>query len=818
MAEANLSAFLMMRSEEGEWTVTVCRELGRIVHIWNARQNPDKTAGALHIGFGWPPYQIFDEVADRHPGKILLTAAAKHALPKRFTTSTEPVACLDGVDTFIGLQGWELAPAIPASAVSTLQPAPVVSAVPATQQTPAASLTSPPMPGAATAASTQEAAPTAAPVPYTPREWIASFLTENPDLLDTLKARNIADDAGYLAHEAGLPGALRHRIGLFRLHRMVGTQCQDPCELARAAPPWLAERNLFAMNLSVRATHVFQELGINLVRDLGKQSSGALLNMPNFGAKSLSDILEALNHALEEGPGEDERDGDGENAARLLGEVRRTLSHFTDHQRDVLVRRLGFETAPETLQQVADTYDVSRERIRQIEATALRKLKQSAAWLGQFEQRILQMRDASTHPLSLESLEAGDVWFAGIVGQQNFFSNLVRALNIDSFYFVTIAEHIYVSRFNQNTWERAVDGARSLLSTGAGKNWSEQQTRSQIRILLQDTDGAFAELLWESVADLCSFSQGTDGARILTGYGKGSRPLVEAILAESDRPLHFSEIADIAARTRGVKLDPRQAHTAAARAGLLFDSGTFGLARHLTFSAAQLTRIRTVVESLIASGPAGRPWHSSEILPKIMDRLGPEFANMDKYTLNIALGDSSLLTPVGRMTWSWVDDSDGEGEGDATTGTGRGDPVPAPGDIHQAIVDIVRKAGQPLSAGEIKERLRAERGRDAPGSITPADPLFRTENGLWGLLDRDIPLDREEQKHLVDELVRMLESMQSGIHAGDLPDRLDLKACPMAQFLSIAAQDKRIAITGGQYIYLTNWQLSRTGRDADMQD
>ena len=51
--------------------------------------------------------------------------------------------------------------------------------------------------------------------------------------------------------------------------------------------------------------------------------------------------------------------------------------HLTDREKDVVLRRFGFndDFHPETLQDIAKDYNVTRERIRQIEAKALRKLR-----------------------------------------------------------------------------------------------------------------------------------------------------------------------------------------------------------------------------------------------------------------------------------------------------------------------------------------------------------------------------------------------------------------------------------------------------------
>ena len=106
MTEAPLRAFLMVRSRDGTWTVTVCRDLGAVMRAWKMRKELDWDVAVLHVGFDRPPSHSFDEVAQAHPGRILLTTAAKHVVPASFVSSAAPVGAVESIDVFIGLQGW----------------------------------------------------------------------------------------------------------------------------------------------------------------------------------------------------------------------------------------------------------------------------------------------------------------------------------------------------------------------------------------------------------------------------------------------------------------------------------------------------------------------------------------------------------------------------------------------------------------------------------------------------------------------------------------------------------------------------------------
>lgn len=67
------------------------------------------------------------------------------------------------------------------------------------------------------------------------------------------------------------------------------------------------------------------------------------------------------------------------STARLRSQVRRILPTLTPREQQVLRMRFGLDSSEEvTLQQIGRTFDLSRERVRQIEARALSKLRSQA--------------------------------------------------------------------------------------------------------------------------------------------------------------------------------------------------------------------------------------------------------------------------------------------------------------------------------------------------------------------------------------------------------------------------------------------------------
>ena len=87
---------------------------------------------------------------------------------------------------------------------------------------------------------------------------------------------------------------------------------------------------------------------------------------------SFLDILPDLSPDQEELLGESEEDD------VLKGEVQQALGNLSERERFIISQRIMADD-PMTLQELGDTFQISRERVRQIEGEALRKLKDRLA-------------------------------------------------------------------------------------------------------------------------------------------------------------------------------------------------------------------------------------------------------------------------------------------------------------------------------------------------------------------------------------------------------------------------------------------------------
>ena len=757
-----IRAFLMIKVGWEDWAVDVCRDFDAVVSAWQRRSDTSHSA-ILHIGFDRPPSAAFDQIATDFPGRMRFTAAAKYGVPGQFEASDMPVGFVDGLPVQLALRGWGYTEDRVFDAAT---------------------------PNSAMAGQRDWA------------DWLISFTQTRPDFVEELEKAKVFSETDYLSNEANLPWEIRYRAGLYRFDHLIKGEENDPCASVRAAPPWLLSRKLEDVHLTVRLQNVFDRAGFKTIADIGSITLANLYNIGNFGKTSHASLIQILMDTMEEGP----RDGDmsastgaiegevGAAISSLLAELHRTMAICEPRERDILLRRMGLGCTAETLQGVANDYNITRERIRQIEAKATKRIARQENWddvLAAKLERLLANRD---YPLPMLGLEAVDPWFVGIAEEATAFSYLIENFCGGRVSITKIDGIDYIGFLKEEHWQNALAEGNKILNYARGKNWDELHVQALLAPALPERAREFRGLLWENLSKKCHFSTGNDGIRTFISLGRGAENLVETILAEAETPLHYSEIAIRLERRFGRQIDIRRAHNAAGSVGILLGRGIFGSEKHLGVEAGDLERLSEEASGIILGGPEGKQWHSAELLGDLID-LGFPGEHLNKYVLDYALRKSSNLNRLGRMTWSAKDYGS----------------IAERIDIHDAVQSLIFDAGRPLTIIEIRQRLKALRGTNNTSYFSFADPIIKIGFGLWGLNDRDVPIAREHQPALVEHLISKLSQNGRGIHVSELVSELDplWREVPPQIVLSIGNLDERLHVSAGQFLYLSEWKEPR---------
>lgn len=806
----HLLAYLLIRRGDGTWSVTSHRNLEGLTSDWKAALDSDaKASGVVHVGFWRPDASSFDLVCSGHEGRVLLTGAAKLALPKTFLSAVQPCSVVENLPVHVALSGWGY----------EIEESPVEHEAP--DPSPESIVESP------------------SEIPTNPCDWLEDLGRESPDLFAECSRFSILSESLYQENESQLPPSIRNRLGAYRFKALAGyPHSRDSMvDGLMFAPPWILRLATSALDLPVRATNCLGQIGAAAVHDIARIGTTGLMHVPNLGRKTVSDISGAIfaafelgsaycdSHASKQGhlpdilrpeapeppvkpdlaiaaKGEATPPGDTLEPRSFREALHAVFALTTERDASVLRQRMGIGGSRKTLEEIAKNYSVTRERVRQIESKAANRIiTRMPVWDQRFKEGLARMIEGRQTPLPLLGLDVLDPWFVGADSLSGPFEYVLEHfIDPPEFDLIRVSGQLYVSKLHQDEWNDAERASRALLASLSKREKapSELETRLLIESQLVGNGEELRPLLWDTVTRWAHFSEGPSGERVLVSYGMGAESLVEAVLSESDTPLHYLEIAKRCA-SKGRPIDVRRAANAAANVGYLLGRGIYGLQKHIDLSKEEQSRVLGEVEEMLSDTP-GRQWHAAEICDELEAR-GLDFeGRLSKYDLNVILESSMVLAYLGRMVWTTKTKSS----------LGTSDRL----NIWQAIIALLQQHGSPMFASDIRETISRDRGLGSTFQIHQADPLIRVGENEWGMLWRDIPFDEDHANAIVEEMISVLKEKGSGLHTSEIVPSLKANRDLVAtvnpiMLVALAIRTERVKPGKGGYVYLPEWEGPR---------
>lgn len=788
----------MTKGSDDHWNVSVHRDLDSIVSAWSSVSNYNQLTGIIHVGFARSDSSAFEDLSNRYPGKMLLTAPALYVFARIGTCAPGIAGTVDGIPIYVALTGWGYETTAEEIGLTTDQNPPFeCDSCHFKQST----------------------------VSDTSCDWLCSFAEKFPHEAKSLDAAGISDDESYLEFESALGESLRIMVGRFRFQCLsVDIDMNCPNEIVRIAPPWVLDMPIEQADFRVRSYNVMNREGIKFVRNLADYTNAQLMKMEHMGRKSVSDIAMAIRGAIGVLPQNDistnpNHDEPGIYLETCVSDARQKIVESSTFEGSLLEllrsmekkvaivmrRRMGFGTRQQTLEEIAGLLGVTRERVRQLEKNVCVNEKGKPFWQNRIEDPIRRAMDNRESPLPVVALDVIDQWFTNISNLEEPFRFVLEKFCSGKLHVIQNNGLSYISMITQDEWDTAVKRAVSVLESGALlSKWTETEAKQAVEAILSDNCKELNEELFSSASQNAVFTAiDSSGEPVLTSIGKmGAEAYVESVLAESDRPLHYTEIAE-RVNSKGRAIEIRRAHNVATDIGLLYGRGTYGLMKHYPLDEEETIELVAETEDIIGSGLNGRQWHCSEIL-RILGERGLDMAGkLDQYIVNIALKQSKMLANLGRLVWA---------SGTATRMTSS-DRI----EIRQAIESLLLMEGKPLSGSEIRERLLMEgRGLGRFLQIQNDGNIVRLGPNYWGLADRDIPFSQEQQEMIIGTLENRLLVSQKGMHKTELYEALnDIPGIEMvadadpALFVSIALRSDRMRYAIGNYLYLSDWGDAR---------
>ena len=461
----------MIRQHDGPWNTWLCQDLDGILEAWDSSSLSESTTGVLHLGFQPLETKVIEGIASDFEGDLLLTQSAKYGLPEAFTASTVPVGSASGMPLHRVEGGWGV------------------------QQTSAHHQASPP--------GYQR------PEPNDTDSWLTKISAENHSLARALKRVGIHDDRTYYAREWCLKMELRRKLGVFRANELGVSESPDPCRMAKSAPPWLIDRSIDLVNFRVRPYNVFKAMKLQTIRDLAGLTRDQLLAMRNFGETSCKDVVDTIKAEIEAGPPELEAvleelrwdlatNNEQDTAVAepgLVASLWRAFQNLTARDAKVLALRLGFLARQETLQEIATSLGVTRERVRQMEVQALKRFLDDSDWLGKLDAKVDDLKRKLMAPLSLSHAQELDRWFDGVSEYSSVIERVLRKSKGSDTHIVEIDGTQYFSRVSQGEWDHISARIKNIVNQSNTGEVPREHSREIISDLLPESAQEFSEML-----------------------------------------------------------------------------------------------------------------------------------------------------------------------------------------------------------------------------------------------------------------------------------------------------------------------------------
>jgi hypothetical protein len=786
--------YLLLCSNKVQWTTSVHSDLDEVLAAWEAARKIPEIVGIVHVGISRPPNASFGKVASDLLDCVILTTSARWVFDESGTYS-EAIDHVEGLGLHVALSGW-----------GHVKPDLLDVAL------------------AHRSAREDEIRSYGSP-------WLENFDEINPKMAREAWSLGVRDDASYHANEASLNWAMRHALGSARMEYLMRTRDPDnPIQVATASPPWLVDTPVDFINATVRCGNALRGAGILLVADLLQMKMDDLLKIPNFGRKSLKDLAIALRLTAQNGPILKGAHNETSQQVEQVGGVAKfVIGHNDEHSVDaadkhpsrrsfksafesnksrlkesqarILIRRIGADGEKKTLEEIGDEERMTRERVRQIESDAIEIFQADGVWQTELVTRLdIILRDRED-PLPAQSLSIFDSWFADVENMMPEFEFVLDRVLGNQFFVLEVNGCQFVTRISKSEWRAAVRDGGFFLESAAQDKMSKSNVRRGVEEILTKKGAELASELWASVQTVALFAKDEDGIERVVGVGTSAERLVTAVLANSDRPLHFTEIPKRVQDAFGRSIDIRRAHSAARNVGLLFGRGTFGTSRHCPLTPEEMDVLREETEDIILSGSNGRQWSCFELVEKLGERALDFEDRINRYVVHLALHKSSVLSNLGRFVWAQ--------SGGRPSGTQ--DRI----DIAQATLSVLQSAGRPMTRVEIRAALLRDRGLSGYFQIHSRGSLVRTSAGCWGILERDIPLNYAEMRNTCSSAAMLLESDQCGIHLTEIRERLRdiapeiLRVEDSHAIFSVLTIDPKFKLSLSGYVYLASWEGPR---------
>lgn len=560
---------------------------------------------------------------------------------------------------------------------------------------------------------------------------------------------------------------------------------------ALAAPAWVRLGRRLAEHhraLPVTALRGFPTRMKRFAAERGISTLGALFDLPvdelrnarNLGRKSIADTLEVVVALLDRAPESlpppppaPSIDHHADFAAlwrALLGGLERV-------DRIILQHRSGYGTPASTLAEIGEMLGVSGERVRQIEARALRDLGAQRWWIDELDARVAaHLGDGAC---AIDEMAAVDPWFAPLCENDAVFS-FVNERFLEGRYAILVKDDgPFIARFTQGT----LDGVWAAMDEALiGHPWPADRTTIDALIDAKAAPLGAAATRWLRAKALERLMPDADNDALFAGYGGTRGREIRLWLRAAGAPVPVSEVTRAFGRGRL----PEDV--------VFADRGMVTVAEVLEGFDACIERVVPRCVAHMTAHGADRQWSCHELASVVREEPGlPEW--FGPWPLAALVQRSPLLRYLGRgiVALPHVD----------------GERVY----VRRLLVNLLEAAGRPLAGDDLRRRASVHRAITALSFEVTMQraPFVELAHEVYGLAARDVPGGVAAIRRGTDLVAEMLDARGCGMSLVEALRRIRASSVVFESWTetmmrSFCAQDARLQTSISRAVGLSEWE------------
>ncbi len=629
--------------------------------------------------------------------------------------------------------------------------------------------------------------------------WVNAYLFQHPDQNDIFLENAISNDETFLEHCHKLDGPTIIEIENWKFDYLLKyVDNENPIELLEICPQWLLEMDIGYFECDTRLRNTITKYNIKFLNDFGQYSAYDLFRLKNFGRKSFTGLAASIKKAVVKGPPpsgltskELSNGKSGFSNTNLYTEFNRSVEKIKkDSDRVILEQRIGVNGPVKTLQEIAETLGITRERVRQIQKKVISKMIDKEYWDDYLAIRINELMDDPREPVFLDTLSREDSWFSGFEGDEDLLRNIIIHFSHTDRKCLAINNRLVLSNIDSEIW----DAIKKEIVKDLEYSLDLGYTYEDIHMLIESKLSHYksielSDLLFDEISPKFNFTN-IDNEIVLSSIGNTLSSHLKAILDESPNPMHYSEIHKIYTEKYGIDVSERNIHARLSYGDfILFNRGTFGNKKHISIEEYEQEEIIEKAETFLENN-SGRQCHIDEILKHI------DGDRTKKWEINYVLQKSRKLSYLGKLVWIY-------GACDA-------DNLRLP--VRETVATILRDNGHPMHIDALEREISKVRSvsKDFAMNLQPNDIFSRTDPSTWGLLSRDFVLTETEWKDVKMQLFEHLSRSKSALHTSELNKLLaELKLdrnVTLGHAVGVLTADERFRKWRGGFIGLSSWE------------